>query len=91
MDLEGVLGDRLGERVIRSGWNKVKGDDVFQVLLADGWHLVDGGSFVLYQGEYSWIEYSSPHVCLEGAMWREGGKQFFCPLTSVLAVEMCEK
>jgi hypothetical protein len=76
-------------------------DRVFGVLLADGWHEVQQGSF--YFDAYEFVDEdgdpvlsggSVPGVPATGASWIDpkhtavtGIVRFYCPVTSILAVK----
>ena len=74
-------------------------DEVTDVLLADGWHVVCDESFSIDTYEYIWsIDGGQPFKVLlaggtvagipsAGASWKErDGGTVYCPLTSILAV-----
>lgn len=65
---------------------------VKEVLLADGWHVIEAGSFDLDAYEYvkdGLDILRGGQIALvpsTGATWVEGGRQRFCPLMAILAV-----
>jgi hypothetical protein len=70
-------------------------DKVDAVLLADGWHPVDGRSFNLDSYEFHHEDTdllrggAVPGVPSTGATWREpDGTRIACPLTAILAVKL---
>ena len=67
-------------------------DNVMEVLLADGWHLVRHKSFGLDSYEYLWGGQvlhggGSSDVCAIGFMFTDGTDTFAGPLTSILAIK----
>lgn len=71
----------------------IHADKVREVLLADGWHRVDAGTFDI--DAYEFVKHGSDIllggacklVASTGAVWTEGGaRTIACPLTSILAV-----
>jgi len=68
---------------------QVRRNDVTAVLLADGWHTPDQGTFdlgeyALKRGEVKWVP---AHTNGAGFTFQEGGVDVSGPLTSILAVK----
>lgn len=71
-------------------------DRVSGVLLADGWHQVEGTSFDLDSYEFVWGERlihggGNSGVCATGFTFYEDGLRISGPLTALLAVRENEK
>ena len=69
-------------------------DEIKQVLLADRWHEVEGGSFALdtyefMSGQQAVARGDGQLITLVGFMFREPGGQIVAgPLSSILAVQL---
>lgn len=78
----------------------IETDDIIGVLLADGWHTVDDGSFGIDSYEYMWHKGlgdrpmlgggQEEHVAASGFSFIEHSHIISGPLTSVLAVKRFE-
>lgn len=72
-------------------------DKVTEVLLADGWHAVEDGSFDLDSYEYHHGDHmlhggGNYGVCATGFTFRNAdGHSMFGPLTAILAVKTDEE
>lgn len=65
---------------------------VKEVMLSDGWHKVDAGTFDLDAYEFTsagsdvLLGGACKLVSSTGATWEDGGRKMFCPITAILAV-----
>jgi hypothetical protein len=66
--------------------------DIFEVLLADGWHQVEDESFILDAYEFHQSDFEFIGIFehgMAGARWMEKGREGIfinCPISSILAV-----